>query len=812
MTTTITNAGKHLTVLTGKEAANIMRLAEDAYLPSHYENIITQIEMQLGKALKWKPLGGEGRVAHSALGSSGEATHLLTEPVINFNDAALDMKHQLALKAGDTSVPKSMAEAANRWFGVPLGGLPVWDTAPGGTDRQAFMELAAKSRFIIRQGSTDKTPTIVFSDDWLGQHPADHEETILSLQKGLKADIPFLAGQFGHGAAFTFAFSNSGQILVSRRHPDLLAPGYEDLVGLSLVRRRMPSETGLANPGYFYAVCPDTDAPVAFYPDSLSDPRWHGLHRVCLDYEMQKTTRRAIYYALEYNICNPALPYAFWDERPNGTHQKLFLGGITSRLQRAYDGRKSAAGKDPVLVPYRRTAVVDLDAFIGDGGNYGDISITMNFVTQDNNVHPGEQFVPAKEAELWTMNGQRHHARSRIHFGQSPIKLEAIRDNLVVEVKLDGLSPDAKAMLLTTDRQGAAERSVRFKVEEAIDEQLSIDTDLRALNEAALAEALAKAAGSNFAELDKELAQFENMIRTETKTVTVKKQVQKPSTKTPPPTPPVLAPISPLQTHPTFLRFRKVFRETIRIAPGKTASVLVEADAIDGYFGPTRQPSYQFTPATGSALTVYSQTDLVDGRMRVRIKAADNAALGQTQLTASYLPPNAPAPLSTMIDVEIAVPAPKNKGKGPTKPVFEDVEEEQRIQTPPQHSVVYETISPTWADAKLNDWTIDTVAEFKNGMVYINGDYRHLGKLLKDGATAQTAEYLKLYIAPIVMSVVGITNEETNPPKDEDGVVLSLPTVFRDAAFQAAALGAIFTIRKLKKLGLGGMVVELDGD
>ena len=75
--------------------------------------------------------------------------------------------------------------------------------------------------------------------------------------------------------------------------------------------------------------------------------------------------------------------------------------------------------------------------------------------------------------------------------------------------------------------------------------------------------------------------------------------------------------------------------------------------------------------------------------------------------------------------------------------------------------------------------------------------------LLKDGAAAQAQEYLKLYVAPITMSVVGISDLENNPPKSDDGTVEELPTPYRHAAFRAAALGAIFTIRKIKKMGIG---------
>src|SRR5205085_12378394 len=100
-------------------------------------------------------------------------------------------------------------------------------------------------------------------DRGIGQHPADFWRTILSLQLANKADVPYMAGQYGHGSGMLLAFTNGGQVMISRRHPDLLADDQDDYAGVVAIRKRMPSETGRTNPHYECLVSARTGQPFA---------------------------------------------------------------------------------------------------------------------------------------------------------------------------------------------------------------------------------------------------------------------------------------------------------------------------------------------------------------------------------------------------------------------------------------------------------------------------------------------------------------------------------------------------------------------
>jgi hypothetical protein len=255
------------------------------------------------------------------------------------------------------------------------------------------------------------------------------------------------------------------------------------------------------------------------------------------------------------------------------------------------------------------------------------------------------------------------------------------------------------------------------------------------------------------------------------------------------------------------MRFRKVTRQVVRVRPGATASVMLEADAVDGYFDGARQPSWQFLPPMGTALRVYSKERLSGGRMRVRIKAAPAAALGLTQLTASYLPPNAGAPLTDTIDVEIVASRTRTRsatGQGRLVEIEVTVEEEVERPKPPPYEILFSDRSPSWAERGMEHWSEDVVGEYKNDVAYVNGSYAPVKRLLHDARHAQREQYLSLYAAPVIMTLIGLAKEERNPPRDEEDEPVPLHESYRQAALQGVALSTIFTIRKLRRLGLVG--------
>jgi hypothetical protein len=313
-TTIVVEVTPELDLITGPAAADILRTAERAHQPGEFGRVLAILNQHAD--VVWRPFGGDSsRVPHSALGAANDPAHLLAEPVMNSFDALFELQMLVAELSGDPpSVPASPRDAAHQFYGVPAAGLAVWD-ARKGVARRRHDEIAQLTQAVIKDGSRKSTPTFVFRDEGIGQHPSDFWRTILSLQLGNKIDIPYTAGQYGHGAGMLLGFTEGGQIMISRRHPKLRAEGQDDYAGLVLIRKRMPDETGYVYPVYECAVSRRTGNPFAFDHAALANPQWHGLQRTCIDYELPKPSFQFIYESLDHFLPHPPMPYELRDER-----------------------------------------------------------------------------------------------------------------------------------------------------------------------------------------------------------------------------------------------------------------------------------------------------------------------------------------------------------------------------------------------------------------------------------------------------------------------------------------------------------------
>lgn len=791
-----------LRVIRGKQGRELLRAAEQAVTAEAREEVQDRLEDLVGE-LTWKPFGGTGRVAHSAIGTTGDALHLAGEPIVNQGDGLIEMMRELAHLNGDTWEPVSPRDAAARYFELPLEGMADWDTRKGDS-RKRLMEVALLSKLLVHPGSRNDEATLVYLDQGAGQHPAAFEDTVLSLQRGLKADIPYLAGQFGHGAGLTLNFSNGGQIIIGRRHPELLADDQEDLVGLTVVQKKRASEVHSSLPAYLYAVEKETGKPLAFEASALSDPRWHGLRRICIDYEIGPVAKKVgdrasggLYDHLNNLLPCPILPFALRDERADSP-QWRYMKGVTARLTSRARSWAPKDRKNPINVTGPFSTTIDVTASADDGQDYGTVVVTAWVVEQENTGKGNDLYGPARAAETWSLTGQMHEAFSRDHFGQKPIDLDALRNHLKVNVECDGLTVDAKSDIFTTSRQGTAERRAKRALRDAIDSVLANNQDLRVRDQEIKEEALRRATEGADKELEKALSDFQHLFERDVE-IRVggsgkrKKKKRKKSGKKPPVIPP-LPPIAPLNSEPTFLRFRKVVKKRIRVQPGATASIQLEADAVDGYFPDAEQVQFSTVPDLGSTVRIFARERLSGGRLRVHFRAAADAAPGSAMLTATCLPASSEGPLTDSIELEIVAPSGGSGGQ---------VRKEKRKAAPP-HRVLWkdDPNGDSWEDAKVS-WDEDTVGEFKDGVALVNGDFAPFREMLDQVKVDQRKAIIRIYVPPVVMSLVSIDKSEKEPPKTEAGDPVSLHPDYRTAALRSVALGSVFTIRRLKKLGFG---------
>jgi hypothetical protein len=190
-----------------------------------------------------------------------------------------------------------------------------------------------------------------------------------------------------------------------------------------------------------------------------------------------------------------------------------YMDGIASRLQAHHNDRQHKTQTE-IQVPYRRSSTIDLDADLGVApGTHGTVRLWRTVILNPKEPNPAREFAPAGQAEMWTLNGQTHNARGDRHFGSKRVGLDALRGHLVVEVELDGLSPDAKSLVVTTARTNRARRDLGAKIETAIDQVLSDDDELQRLNQSIREEAFRKASSQRIKGLDKALRAFGLLIK-----------------------------------------------------------------------------------------------------------------------------------------------------------------------------------------------------------------------------------------------------------------------------------------------------------
>lgn len=472
--------------------------------------------------------------------------------------------------------------------------------------------------------------------------------------------------------------------------------------------------------------------------------------------------------------------------------RRRFMSGIASRLNAHYQERqhKSASGAS---VPYRRVSDLDLDAAVGaPAGTHGGVRVWRTVVLHDTAANPAREFVPSpRRAEMWTLHGQTHSTRSDQHFASRRVGLDALRGHLLVEVELDGLSPDTKSGITTTGRNTRAQRQIGAQLQDAVDQLLAEDEQLRHWNEQVRERAFQRAARHRIPGLERALRAF-GMTFKRRRTVAVvdggdetdeSRRRERPVLEP-------LEPLAPLHEHPTdVFGFRKVLRRTIRVKRGHTASVLLEADAVDGYFDDPSRLRLRFAPDAGDRLRIVSRDSLEGGRMRIRMRAAADAPLGALELCADCITPE--RPLADEIAVEVVEPTPPPSDGAHARRRTQEVEED----APPPVTVHFkdaEDPERRWPEG----WTEETVGDFDPaGIARVNGDFAELVRLRNQLPANRHEDVTNVYIAPIAMTLVGLADAEREAPADEEGQEVGLHPHFRAAALRAAALSSIFAIR-----------------
>ncbi len=258
--------------------------------------------------LHWIPLGKEtGNGGRIRLSTRSEGP--LAERAINSMEALIELERQRELKQNPRALcPQSTAEAVKRYFHLPpLHELP--NVPRSDPTRKKAAELARRIVLKIDFDKQTRETTVQLTDQGIGQGPSRIHDTLLSLGSSDKGDKPYLIGIFGQGGSSSYSACGLSWC-VSRRHPDVCAPGEEGL-GWTAIQRVYPHDRRDDHWAYL-AATPDGRVPKLSTVAADANGFTHGTTFCHLRYDLSipggGEIGRSMFPALNHILCSPPLP------------------------------------------------------------------------------------------------------------------------------------------------------------------------------------------------------------------------------------------------------------------------------------------------------------------------------------------------------------------------------------------------------------------------------------------------------------------------------------------------------------------------
>lgn len=198
--------------------------------------ILNRVKKEYGKSVLWKPLGGNTNNISTVNSQMLEPVRCLAEIIVNSQDS---MKMLEALKEGvdltdpnDPKMPKNSKEALKRYFGVPEEGLYKME------EDKNLTPLAQQNNIgVVFERTKANDSAIIMFDKGEGQRPDRFEKTLLSLNTGNKACIPFVQGKYNMGSTGVLKKCNGNhyQLVISMRNMEL--KDADGKIGFTIVRQ-----------------------------------------------------------------------------------------------------------------------------------------------------------------------------------------------------------------------------------------------------------------------------------------------------------------------------------------------------------------------------------------------------------------------------------------------------------------------------------------------------------------------------------------------------------------------------------------------
>jgi hypothetical protein len=383
----------------------------------------------------------------------------------------IDSLLELAVLLEPDAAPKTPQEAA-QLLGVPAAGIQDMTES----QRRA---LAGNLVISLQDSDVKRRPTVSVEDRGAGQHPSQFAKTLLSLNESNKVSKPFTMGTYGQGGSVTFGFSRYTLIL-SRRHPALLEPGQEDMIGWTVVYEEQTDPAKNILPRYVWVVRPDGlpfTLPANLFPDFPN-----GVRVTHVEYDaqgLQGPFTTQMWQFLHATLFEPVLPFIVTGDRGNdpkrkdGTPDTRVVIGNAARLANI-----ASARGDLELGAYD-SHTIDL------GSDYGTVTVDWWALVRpegsSSKSDPAGSYVDANSAVSLTLHGQRQDAERRTWI-KDRARMPFLYKNMVVHINANGLLPLGRRELFASTRERATESELRKLIYERVSDLIRTNEALKALN------------------------------------------------------------------------------------------------------------------------------------------------------------------------------------------------------------------------------------------------------------------------------------------------------------------------------------------
>lgn len=608
--------------------------------------------------------------------------------------------------------------AAETWLKIPKGGI----SNLGDKDRR---RIAQGISVVIDDSGISKFPSLIITDKGIGVTSKNFPLTLLSLNQSNKANKGYTMGTFGQGGSSTFRFAEYS-LLISRRQKSVLG-GEKDHVSFTIVKKHF-DENLMKTHNYSYFKPKNFEGVFSLDPSEIAEMDF-GTKITHVAYKLtgyNTVYTMGIWKLYNATVFDPIIPFLVGGEgayRGSDTTGTRVITGNATRL----NNPESARGE--IQQVHFDEHIVQISQ------KYGNIRIKYWVVAWPEDSHkkgkPAESYVSADSAISITLYGQRQDKESR-QWIDNKIKLPFLKNNLVIQIETDDLTPLAKSELFSSTRERATISEIRNEIYEVLANILLSDKELSRLNNVEKEKLLKQTTGAANDKLKSRLGDF---IQQRIKGVNstgeggdralgnqssnnkgVEKANKKPAN--------VFDQVrntddSNLPNAPTYIKFEK---SKVTVTAGKTRDIWVEINAKNGYLQEHEDSLQVIWPNnTDQKLKIQSKSRLLGGRSQWFIKAEQDASRDEQELVVKFFTPNGELKSSLIVQViDPSDPKVKQEKSGRSDPNIEVqwVDKEQ------------------FGSGEFSDYDVKTVGSVSAGqdsvIVWVNRDFHLLNKVVQN--------------------------------------------------------------------------------